>query len=111
MAAAERSPLAGDPGRSVNLDRLTQRELGVLRLVADGLSNEAVAVRLHISVKTVEALMASVFRHLDLIESWDVNRRVTAAVAYVYREVADRPVGTITERPVGTIILDWMEDA
>ncbi len=70
------------------LDRLTDRELGVLRLVADGLSNEALALRLHISVKTVEALMASLFRHLELADSWDVNRRVTAAVAYVRNESA-----------------------
>lgn len=91
MGSEVLSPRPGDPVRSLiltsGLDAITEREAGVLGLVADGLTNEALALRLHISVKTVEASMASLFRHLGLTESWDVNRRVTAAVAYVYREL------------------------
>jgi predicted ATPase/DNA-binding CsgD family transcriptional regulator len=65
------------------LSALSDRELEVLALVADGLSNDAVAGRLMVSVKTVEATTAAVFRKLGLVESTESNRRVQAAVMYV----------------------------
>ncbi len=60
--------------------RLTGRELEVLGLIADGLSNEAIARRLTISVKTLESTCTSLFRTLELVDGPDVNRRVLAAV-------------------------------
>src|SRR5687768_11875975 len=41
---------------STRLARLTGREMDVLASIADGLSNEAIARRAHISVKTLEAI-------------------------------------------------------
>ena len=62
---------------------LADRELATLALIADGLSNEAIAGRLHVSVRTVEAVCATIFRKLDLAEQPETNRRVRAAVLYV----------------------------
>jgi DNA-binding NarL/FixJ family response regulator len=59
---------------------LADRELATLALIADGLSNEAIAGRLHVSVRTVEAVCATIFRKLDLAEQPETNRRVRAAV-------------------------------
>jgi DNA-binding NarL/FixJ family response regulator len=45
---------------------LSEREREVLELVADGLSNQKIAVRLGISEKTVKAHLTNVFRHLGV---------------------------------------------
>lgn len=47
-------------------DGLTERELEVVKLIADGLSNAEVAERLTISVKTVERHRANIFAKLNL---------------------------------------------
>src|SRR5881227_2348570 len=57
------------------LTRLTGRELEVLGLVAEGLSNEAIARRLNVSIKTLEAICTSMFRSLELADSPHANRR------------------------------------
>lgn len=62
------------------LRRLSGRELDVLRLMAQGWSNAAVAQRLHVSERTVEATTAHVFRKLELEASPQVNRRVLAVL-------------------------------
>jgi predicted ATPase len=63
---------------------LSDRELDVLQALSDGLSNEGVAARLFISVKTVEATCRSIFRKLDLLEGDATeNRRVKAVVRYL----------------------------
>jgi DNA-binding CsgD family transcriptional regulator len=56
-ARPERTAPAPDP-----LDGLTQRELVVLRVVAEGLTNAQVARRLHLSDHTVAAHLRSIFR-------------------------------------------------
>ena len=45
---------------------LSDRESGVLRLIASGYSNKEIAARLALSVKTVEAHKANAMRKLDL---------------------------------------------
>ena len=70
-------------GADSPLVALADRELATLALIADGLSNEAIAGRLHVSVRTVEAVCATIFRKLDLAEQPETNRRVRAAVLYV----------------------------
>ena len=45
---------------------LTEREVEVLRLVADGLSNSDIAVRLLVSPRTVHAHLRSIFDKLDV---------------------------------------------
>jgi ATP/maltotriose-dependent transcriptional regulator MalT len=56
---------------------LTEREVQVLRLVASGLSNRAIAAKLKISEKTVARHLSNIFTKLDLSSR-------TAATAYAY---------------------------
>lgn len=65
------------------LGSLTPREHDVLRLVASGASNHGVAKQLHLSAKTVEAHIATIFAKLGLEASADEHRRVQAAVRFV----------------------------
>lgn len=65
-----------------HLQHLTPREREVLELMARGLSNAAICQELHLSVKTVEPLIGTVFRKLGLHADPTVNRRVLAALEY-----------------------------
>ena len=51
---------------SQRLERLTQRESVVLRLVAEGASDKDVALALHISIRTVDTHVTNVRRKLDV---------------------------------------------
>jgi DNA-binding NarL/FixJ family response regulator len=62
---------------------LTPREREVLALLAEGRSNRSVADRLALSIKTVEAQVATIFSKLGLEEHPDDNRRVLAVLAYL----------------------------
>jgi DNA-binding NarL/FixJ family response regulator len=62
------------------LDRLSRRELEVLRLIALGFSNAAIAAELYLAAKTIETVCSSIFRKLDLHPSDHVNRRVLAVL-------------------------------
>ncbi len=61
------------------LAMLTTREYEVLAHLADGLSNQAIAARLHIAPKSVEAHVTQIFRKLDLESDRECDRRVRAA--------------------------------
>jgi DNA-binding NarL/FixJ family response regulator len=71
------------PRQTSQLDALTERERGVLKLMAQGRSNHAIAVRLFLSEKTVEAHVRSIFTKLDLALSSDDHRRVLAVLRYL----------------------------
>jgi DNA-binding NarL/FixJ family response regulator len=45
---------------------LTAREIDVLRLVADGLTDPQIARRLHISPRTIHAHLRSIYNKLDV---------------------------------------------
>ena len=65
------------------LDELTTREREVLALLAEGLSNHAIAERLVVTDRTIEAHVKQIFQKLDLAASPDSNRRVLAVLAYL----------------------------
>jgi DNA-binding NarL/FixJ family response regulator len=57
-----------------NLDRLTEREREVMRLIARGYAYKEVASELFISVKTVETHVSSVLRKLQLSSRHELTR-------------------------------------
>jgi DNA-binding CsgD family transcriptional regulator len=70
-------------GRAGHLDGLTGREREVLELISRGLSNAAICDELHLSIKTVEPAVGSIFTKLGLHADSASNRRVLAALEYV----------------------------
>jgi DNA-binding NarL/FixJ family response regulator len=73
------------------LAELTERELEVLGLVAEGRSNRAIAAQLVVTDKTIEAHVRSIFMKLDLEETPDDHRRVLAVLAYLRGRGATSP--------------------
>lgn len=55
-------------------DALTERELEVLKLVAEGLTNRQIAARLNISIKTVQSHRANLMDKLDLHDRTELVR-------------------------------------
>jgi pimeloyl-ACP methyl ester carboxylesterase len=66
------------PGSSVPAGDLSTRELEVLELVSQGLTNEAIADRLYLSVRTVERHLTNVYVKLGV--SGKAGRAAAAAV-------------------------------
>lgn len=66
---------------SGGLAGLSPRENDVLDLIAQGLSNKAISEQLHLSIKTVEPVVSSIFTKLQLPADNTINRRVLAVLA------------------------------
>ncbi len=77
------SKLVGRHRREDPLARLTQREREVLGLVAEGMSNGAIARHLFLTERTVEAHVTQIFQKLGLFESPDQHRRVLAVLTFL----------------------------
>ena len=75
--------LIGRTARVSELDRLTPRELEVLGLMAEGLSNGGIAERLVVSLGAVEKHISNVFTKLDLEHEQSAHRRVLAVLTYL----------------------------
>ncbi|HEX5996245.1 MAG TPA: response regulator transcription factor [Jiangellales bacterium] len=72
------APAAGSP-----LARLSERERQILELMAEGLTNTAIAQRLVLSERTVEAHVRHVLLKLNIPEAGDGHRRVLAVLAHL----------------------------
>ena len=75
--------LLGRPRRHSPLDELTPRERESLGLMAEGRSNQGIADRLVLELKTVEGHVRQVFSKLDLELSGEDHRRVLAVLRYL----------------------------
>jgi DNA-binding NarL/FixJ family response regulator len=62
---------------------LSYREREVLALLTEGLSNRALAARLFVTERTVEAHITSIFGKLGLVDEPGVHRRVLAVLTYL----------------------------
>lgn len=69
--------------RAGHLEGLSPRERDVLQLMARGLSNAAICEELHLSIKTVEPVVSTIFTKLGLHQDAASNRRVLAVLAFV----------------------------
>ena len=65
------------------ITRLSERERNVLELMAQGLTNAAIATRLTLSERTVEAHVRHILTKLDIADGQDGHRRVLAVLAYL----------------------------
>jgi len=65
------------------LDRLTPREQEVLRLMAEGRSNNGIVEALRVSASAVEKYVSSIFTKLDLPPSDTDHRRVLAVLNFL----------------------------
>ena len=77
------SRLVGRRRRQDPLADLSEREREVLGLIAEGMSNRAIAARLLVTERTVEAHVTRIFQKLHLPESTDQHRRVLAVLAFL----------------------------
>ena len=91
IADALRNPIGSRPlaelarGRRNPLDALTARESEVLGLMAQGLSNTAIANSLVVSHGAVEKHIGNIFSKLGLEASAEEHRRVRAVLTYLGR--------------------------
>jgi DNA-binding NarL/FixJ family response regulator len=65
------------------LNEMTPRELDVLREMAEGKNNAAIAATLVLSERSVEKVIHSIFLKLDLAWETSVHKRVKAVILYL----------------------------
>jgi NarL family two-component system response regulator LiaR len=80
VAARVIKELQGARGEKVNpFTELSERELEVLKLIADGMSNAEIAARLVLSEKTIKGHVSNILSKLHLVDR-------TQAAVYAWRE-------------------------
>jgi DNA-binding NarL/FixJ family response regulator len=75
--------LRKDSEKHSPLRNLTPRELDVLRQMATGRSNTAIARTIFLSERAVEKHISALFQKLDLPSEIDTNRRVMAVLTFL----------------------------
>ncbi|WP_280446068.1 response regulator transcription factor [Nocardia brasiliensis] len=75
--------LIARPTAATKLAQLTERERSVLALMAQGLSNSAIASRLFLSESAISKYTTTTFDKLGIQEDGTANRRVLAVLAYL----------------------------
>jgi DNA-binding NarL/FixJ family response regulator len=65
------------------LESLTPREREVLQLIAEGLTNQAIADRTGITLRSAEKHVSAIFSKLGLPDSGSEHRRVLAAIRFL----------------------------
>lgn len=83
---------------AARMGRLTARQLGVLELLAKGLSNEQIGVALAISAATVRAHVAAILNTLE------AGNRTEAAADYVAFAAQPAQVEAVLGRPAITVL-------
>lgn len=79
---APRGRRPGAPQATVSGRRLSDNQVAVMRLVAEGCSNAEIARRRHLTEPAVEKAIARLIRQLELTPSREQNARVLIAQAY-----------------------------
>jgi len=75
--------LLSRPREDGPLQTLTDREREVLERIAEGLSNQAIAVEMDITLRSVEKYVSSVFTKLGLPATGHEHRRVLAVLQFL----------------------------
>jgi DNA-binding NarL/FixJ family response regulator len=75
--------LVAKPVKADPLTTLSQRELEVLKLMAEGHTNNAIGKQIHVSRSAVEKFVNSIFLKLDISSDSDYHRRVLAILRYL----------------------------
>jgi DNA-binding NarL/FixJ family response regulator len=78
--------ILGRRRRDDRLAGLTERELDVLQLMAEGRSNQAIARRLVVTDRAVEKHVTSIFDKLGLMPAADDHRRVLAVLTFLHSQ-------------------------
>jgi DNA-binding NarL/FixJ family response regulator len=71
------------PKQGSVLARLTPRQLEVIRLIAQGYSNTAMAELLSLTEKTIETYTSNIYQQLNLSGEQGIHVRVKATLAYL----------------------------
>jgi DNA-binding CsgD family transcriptional regulator len=71
------------PRKADHLEGFSPREREVLELMARGLSNAAICAELHLSIKTVEPVVSTIFTKFGLHPDAGSNRRVLAVLTFL----------------------------
>jgi len=92
VLAEQASHVRDDRAADRPLAELTKAQLEVLRLMAAGYGNDAIAQRRECSVSAVQNLVVGIYRRLDIEQNGEVNPRVEAIRRFI--EVAGLPERT-----------------
>lgn len=72
------------------LEKITEREMGILQLVADGLSSKEIAKMLDVSPRTIEAHRANLFNKLGVTSLAELIRFYLKALPLKARDTPDQ---------------------